>query len=70
MKLLVAGDWAALDDHFQRHAALLKRFRHTRADAVARVWKYQINEEGVCLSQFQRDALIERHCEIFETWPT
>ena len=66
MKLLVAGDWAALDDL----AALLKRFRHTRADAVARVWKYQINEEGVCLSQFQRDALIERHCEIFETWPT
>lgn len=69
MKLSVAAQWAALDDHFQQHAKQIQRFRHARADAVARMWKHQINENGVCLSQFERDALIERHCELFGTWP-
>jgi len=27
------------------------------------------NEHGIPLSQFERDALIERHCELFGTWP-
>jgi hypothetical protein len=58
MKLSVAAQWAALDDHFQQHA-----------DAVAHMWKYQINENGVRLSPFEREALIERHCELFGTWP-
>jgi len=33
------------------------------------MWKTQTNEDGVHLSQFERDALIERHCELFGTWP-
>ena len=70
MKLPVAAHWAALDDHFQRHVRVVERFRHAKADAVTRMWKYQINEHGVRLSQFERDALIERHCELFGIWPT
>ena len=70
MTLSLAAHWAALDDHFQRHAKLIDRFRHAKSDAVARMWKYQINEDGLRLSPFERDALIERHCELFGTWPT
>jgi hypothetical protein len=33
------------------------------------MWISEINEHGECLSQFERDALIERHCELFGTWP-
>ena len=33
------------------------------------MWKSQTNEGGHSLSQFERDALIERHCELFGTWP-
>jgi hypothetical protein len=69
MKLSVAAQWAALDDHFRQHAKALDRFRHARADAIARMWKYQINEGGEALSKFERDALIERHCELFGSWP-
>jgi hypothetical protein len=69
MKLSVAAQWAALDDHVQQHAKLVERIRSARADAVARMWKYQVNEDGVRLSQLERHALIERHCELFGTWP-
>jgi hypothetical protein len=70
MKMSVPAHWAARDDHFQRHVTLIERFKQARADAVARMWKYQINEDGGCLSQFEREALTERHCELFGTWPT
>jgi hypothetical protein len=33
------------------------------------MWRHQINEDGDCLSQFERHALIERHCELFGIWP-
>jgi hypothetical protein len=33
------------------------------------MWKSQTNEDGKRLSKFERDALIERHCELFGTWP-
>ena len=66
----VAADWAALDDHFQRHAKLVARFSQAGPDAVCRMWRHQINEDGASLSQFERDALIERHCELFGIWPT
>jgi len=33
------------------------------------MWKSQTNEDGKRLSQFERHALIERHCELFGTWP-
>jgi hypothetical protein len=37
--------------------------------AVRRMWKYQTDELGNHLSEFELDALIERHCELFGTWP-
>jgi hypothetical protein len=29
------------------------------------MWRTQINEGGAALTQFEREALIERHCELF-----
>jgi len=69
VKASVAAHWAALDDHFRYHATLVDRFRHADAHAVARMWASQRNEAGERLSQFERDSLIERHCELFGTWP-
>ena len=69
MKLSVAAQWAALDDHFQQHAKQVECFRHVGREVVRRMWKYQVNEDGLSLSQFERDALIERYCELFGTWP-
>jgi hypothetical protein len=69
MKASAAGHWAALDDHFQHHAKLVHHFRHAAPEGVVRMWRSQKNEVGERLSQFERDALIERHCELFGTWP-
>ena len=69
VKRSVSAQWAALDDHFRHHAKLVNRFRHADVHAVARMWKSQTNEDGKRLSPFERDALIERHCELFGTWP-
>jgi len=69
VKKPLAAHWVALDNHFRRHAKLVERFRHASAGAVARMWKSQTNEDGKRLSQFERDALIERYCELFGTWP-
>ena len=69
MKALLAAQWAVLDDHFRHHAMLVARFRNAAADAVGCMWLSEINEHGDCLSQFERDALVERHCELFGTWP-
>jgi hypothetical protein len=65
----VAAHWAALEDHFQRHAKLMDRFKQAGPDAVRRMWSSQTNEDGNHLSQFERHALIERHCELFGTQP-
>jgi hypothetical protein len=64
-----AAEWAALDDHFQHHVRLVERFREAGRDAVSHMWSSQTNEAGKRLSQFEREALIERHCELFGTWP-
>lgn len=69
MKTSLAAQWAVLDDHFRHHAKLVARFRHASPDAVVRMWKSQSNEHGDRLSPCERDALIERHCELFGTWP-
>ena len=69
MKRSLAAQWAVLDDHFGHHATLVARFRYADAEAVLRMWLSEINEHGDCLSQFERDALIERHCELFGTQP-
>jgi hypothetical protein len=58
-----------LDDHFRHQATLVDRFRGFDGTSVLRFWLSDINEHGECLSQFERDALIERHCELFGTWP-
>jgi hypothetical protein len=67
VKESVAAHWAALEDHFRRQAKVVDRFRHADTHAVARMWKTQTNEDGRRLSHFERDALIERHCELFGT---
>jgi hypothetical protein len=36
---------------------------------VVRMWRNQTNEGGNRLTEFEREALIERHCELFGTWP-
>jgi len=69
MKTSIAAHWAALHQHFAYHAMVVDRFRHIDHEAVLRMWKSQTNEDGNRLSQFERDALIERHCELFGTWP-
>jgi len=69
MKTSIATHWAALDQHFAYHGKVVDRFRHIDHQAVLRMWKSQTNEGGERLSQFERDALIERYCELFGTWP-
>jgi hypothetical protein len=65
-----APGWAELQDHFRHHASLLRRFERADAKAVARMWKTNRNEVYEPLSAFELEALIERHCELFGTWPT
>jgi hypothetical protein len=69
VKASIAAQWAVLDDHFRHHATLVGRFKHASPDAIVRMWKTQTNEHGKRLSHFERDALIERHCELFGIWP-
>src|SRR5262249_7677856 len=69
MKPSIAAQWAALDDHFQHHVRLVERFKEAGPDAVSHMWASQTNEGGKRLSEFEREALIERHCELFGTWP-
>jgi hypothetical protein len=63
------NSWMALDRHFLRHRQQVDRFREARRAVVLRMWASQTNERGEPLSQFEREALIERHCELFGTWP-
>lgn len=69
VKTPVAAVWSALDLHFEEHFKLVNRFRGAGGDAVIRMWRSQTREDGERLSKTERDALIERHCELFGTWP-
>jgi hypothetical protein len=69
MNISLAVQWAVLDGHFRRHVKQVNRFREASCDCVIRMWASQTNEDGTRLSQFEREALIERHCELFGTWP-
>ena len=69
MNRSVAVQWAVLDHHFQRHVRMVDRFREAGEEAVVRMWQSQTNEDGDHLSEFERHALVERHCELFGTWP-
>lgn len=69
MKTLVDAQWTALDRHFEHHVRVVERFRGANREAVLRMWTNRTNEAGKRLTQWERDALIERHCELFGTWP-
>jgi hypothetical protein len=61
--------WHTLALHFANHIQQVERFRNLGRGAVRRMWASQTNEGGEPLSQFEREALIERHCELFGVWP-
>jgi len=69
MNRSLAVQRAFLDHHFKHHARMVHRFRGADRDAVIRMWRRQTNEDGERLSQFEREALIERYCELFGIWP-
>ena len=69
MKGPSAAQWDVLDCHFEYHARLVARFKEAGHVAVRQMWRTQINEGGAALTQFEREALIERHCELFGAWP-
>jgi hypothetical protein len=62
--------WARLEEHFSYHASLVARFRAADSRAVLGMVRTGQNEQGQTLSAFEREALVERHCEIFGCWPT
>jgi len=61
--------WTLLDEHFRHHDRLVNRFRRAGPAEVVRMWASRTNEAGEPLSQFERDALVERHCELLGSWP-
>ena len=61
----VTGHWRALDRHFKHHVKVVERFRIADRLAVRRMWKNETNEDGMPLSQLEREALVERCCELF-----
>ena len=65
----IDAHWLTLDRHFEHHLRIVDRFRQAGPESVRRMWSSQTIEEGKRLSHFERDALIERHCELFGTWP-
>jgi hypothetical protein len=66
----VTAQWARLEQHFAHHANLVNRFRPSGPVDVASMWQAQKNEFGERLSRLEREALIERHCELFGCWPS
>jgi hypothetical protein len=65
----MAQAWARLEEHFQWHAGLIDRFRAAGALTVVGMLETGTNESGDCLSAFERNALVERYCELFGRWP-
>jgi hypothetical protein len=61
--------WQELERHFRHHALVVRRFEHAGASAVLEMLTTGQNEFGEPLSTFDREALAERHCELFGTWP-
>jgi hypothetical protein len=70
MPVTNTAQWAELEEHFRHHASVVRRFERANAQLVLRMWKTSRNEFGNRLSSFEREALIERHCELIGTWPT
>jgi len=61
--------WQLLDDHFRYHARVVNHFKSIDALTAVVMWKTGRNAAGERLSQFERDALVERCCELFGSWP-
>ena len=64
-----AREWERLEEHFRQHASIVTYFRNASSAAVLHMLKSGVNDSGACLSQFERDALVDRHCELFGRWP-
>ena len=60
---------ARLEAHFRKYAAVIARFRHADRGDVLRMWREGRNERGEPLTAFEREALVERHCQLFGCWP-
>jgi hypothetical protein len=61
--------WQLLEDHFRYHARVVNHFRSIDALTAVVMWETGCNAAGERLSQFERDALVERCCELFGSWP-
>jgi hypothetical protein len=61
--------WQLFEEHIRHHARVVNHFRGADAPAVLAMWRTGTNTAGERLSQFERDALVERHCELFGNWP-
>jgi hypothetical protein len=68
---IIASDsqWQILEEHFRHHARVANHFRSVDGSDVIAMWKTGTNAAGEPLSQFERAALCERHCELFGCWP-
>jgi hypothetical protein len=64
-----AAELERLETHFCKHVAVVERFRRANRSAVLRMWREGTNERGEPLTAFEREALVERHCELFGSWP-
>jgi hypothetical protein len=64
-----AWAWEQLEDHVRLQAQLLQRFASADPSIVVRMWRTGTNELGKPLSMFEREALVERHCQLFGYWP-
>jgi len=65
-----AREWTRLQQHFCHHASLVERFRQAGPSSVVNMWRTGRNEAGELMSQFEREALMERYCELFGGWPS
>jgi len=61
--------WARLEEHFAHHASLVDRFSTAGPSAVLGMVQSGRNERGQILSAFEREALVERYCDICGSWP-
>jgi hypothetical protein len=68
-KPTMQSEWARLEEHFAHHASLVDRFRAAGPPTVLGMAQSGRNERGQILSAFEREALVERHCELFGCWP-
>ncbi len=62
-------EWKRLERHFRYHGMLVERFRSAGPALVLGMVRSNQNEHRQALSAFEHEALVERYCELFGTWP-